>query len=444
MRNSLLISCLCTLLFAAARAEQPLPSAPTPQLAAAPPPAQPAGDALSLDQAEALALRNNPEISVAHLLALAQAQVTREARSAEMPSVRADLTAANARENTRITAGALNNPTVFERAAGGLTVSQLITDFGRTRSLIKSAQSTAQAQLDSSKATELDIRLAVDQAFYRALTTQAIFKVAEQTVAERQSTADQVSALTQSKVRSELDLSFANVQLSEAKLMLLDAQNDEQSAMAALNAVLGSEQDRNYALIDPAGGDPQPAPTDADALIAAAFQQRPDLASLNDRSLAARQFSTAQRDLMLPTISALGSGGGTPVRSSQILSAAGINIDIPLFNGFLFTAEAREARLRSQAEQEQVRVMRNAIARDVRTAVLNAQAAYQRIGVTQSMLDAANLALDLAQARYKLGLSSIVELTQAQLAQTQARIENTTARYSYQTASAELRYETGQ
>ena len=106
-------------------------------------------------------------------------------------------------------------------------MSQLITDFGRTHNLVLSAQSTAKAQLESERATELDITLAVDQAFYQALTAQAVLKVAQQTVAQRQATADQVGALTKAKIKSDLDLSFADVQLSQAKLLLLDAQNND-------------------------------------------------------------------------------------------------------------------------------------------------------------------------------------------------------------------------
>jgi outer membrane protein len=169
---------------------------------------------------------------------------------------------------------------------------------------------------------------------------------------------------------------------------------------------------------------------------------------MNDESVAAKQYSTAQRELWMPTISALGAVGGTPVRADQIQSswygAAGANISIPVFNGSLFNAEAKEAKLRAQADREKVRGLRDTIARDVRTAVLNARAAFQRIGVTQELLKQANFALDLAQARYKIGLSSIVELTQAQLAQTQAEIANTSARYPYQTALAEVRYQVGQ
>jgi outer membrane protein len=218
--------------------------------------------------------------------------------------------------------------------------------------------------------------------------------------------------------------------------------------MAALDDVLGSETHQEYTLVDVSNGNPPPAPTDAEALVQTAFGARPDLAALNDRYAAAAQFSTAQRDLWMPTVSAMAAAGGTPVRADQIQSSwygvAGANVSIPVFNGFLFNADAKEAKLRAQAAQESVRNLRDEIARDVRTAVLNAQAAFERIAVTQQMLDQANLALDLAQARYKIGLSSIVELTQAQLAQTQAEIDNSSAKYAYQTALAEVRYQTGQ
>jgi outer membrane protein len=395
-----------------------------------------------------MAIEHNPNISVARLLALAQAQVTREVRSTQLPTAQGALTAVDAHENSRITAGLLNNPTVYDRAAGGLTVSQLITNFGRTHNLVLSAQSNAKAQLENERATELDIKLAVDQAFYQVLTSQAVLKVAEETVNQRQATVDQVGALTKSKLRSDLDLSFANVQLSQAKLLLLDAQNNAAAAMASLNTVLGSERDEQYTLVDETTASPEPAPQNADALLQTAFAARPDLAALNYNYAAARQFSTAERDLWMPTVSALAAVGGTPVRADQIQSswygAAGADISIPVFNGFLFNARAQEAKLRTNAAGEQVRILRDVIARDLRTAVLNAQNAFQRIGVTQEMLNESNMALDLSEARYKIGLSGIVELTQAQLAQTQAEIAYANARYAYQTALAVVRFQTGQ
>ena len=395
-----------------------------------------------------MALEHNPNISIAHLLQLAQAQVTREVRSNEMPTATGDLTAVGAHDNSRLAAGALNNPIVYDRAAGGLTVRQLITDFGRTRNLVKNAQSTAKAQLDTERATVEDIRLAVDQAFYQALTAQSVLKVAQQTLATRQATGEQIGALTNQKLRSTLDLSLANVQVSQAQLLVLDAQNSSQSAMASLNAILGSETDEQYDLVNETPENPQPAPANTEELVELAFHSRPDLAALNDRWLAARQFASAEHDLLRPTVSALAAAGGTPIRADQIQSswygAAGANVSIPIFNGFEYTARAKEADFRAQGASEQVRSLRETIARDVRSAVLSAQTAFQRIGVTRQLLGQANTALELAQARYKVGLSGIVDLTQAELAQTEADIAYTNARFAYQTALAVVRYQTGQ
>src|SRR6185437_1640223 len=241
--------------------------------------------------------------------------------------------------------GVLNNPSVFDRAAGGLTVSQLITDFGRTHNLVLSAKSMARAQLESERATQQDIVLTVDQAFYRALTAQALLKVANQTVAERQATSDQVAALTRANLRSQVDLSFAQVQLSQAQLLLLDARNQAQTAMAAFDTVLGLEQDKQYTLVDETPANPAPPPENAEPLVQQALTGRPDLAAANDNYTAATQFSKAERDLRMPTVSALAAVGGTPVRADQIQSpwygAAGANISIPIFNGFLLNARAQ-------------------------------------------------------------------------------------------------------
>jgi outer membrane protein len=426
---------------------QPASQVPPP-LPAPPQLPPPTGPKLTLADAEKIALAHNPNVSVAHLLQLAQAQVTREARAGELPTVYADLTAVGAHDNSRITAGALNNPIVYNRAAGGVTVNQLITDFGRTHNLIRNTQSNAKAQLETERATVEDITLAADQAFYQALTAQSVLRVAQQTVATREATSKQIGVLTNQSLRSTLDLSLANVQVSQAQLLVLDAQNASLSALANLNAILGSDFATQYNLVDETPANPEAPSANTDNLVQLAFRARPDLASLNDRYLAAKQFASAEHDLLRPTISALAAAGGTPIRADQITSswygAAGASVSIPVFNGFDYIARGREADLRAKAASEQVRGLRDTIARDVRDAVLNAQLAFQRIGVTKQLLDQANTALELAQARYQVGLSGIVDLTQAQLAQTQAEIGYTNARYIYQTALAMIRYQTGQ
>jgi len=403
---------------------------------------------LTLGQAETIAIRQNPHVQIANLVALAEGQVKREVRAADLPTLTGNLTAVDTHEGDRITAGGLNNPVVYQRAAGGVALSQLLTDFGRTHNLIRSADFQARAAVSNEAASREDILLAVDIAFYHALASQAVLQVAQQTVNARQATSDQVGALTNAKLRSSLDLSFANVDLQQAKLLLLDATNDNQESQAALNALLGEETPTTYILVDETPTAPVPAPEDAAPLIQLAFQSRPDLASLNFQADAAQKFSAAERDLQRPTISALGVAGDAPVRADQITTpwygAAGVNMSIPIFNGFLFSARADEAKLRAQEASQSVQQLRQTIARDVTDTVLEAQSGFQRIDVTRQLLDQANSAFDLAQTRYKLGLSSIVELSQAQLAQTQAQIEYASARYAYQQTLAALRFQTGQ
>lgn len=431
---------------------QPTQTTPASQ-AQTPPPNAPAPIAgtgsvrLTLADAEKLALKNNPRVATGRLLALAQNQITREARSVELPTATGNLTAVDAHPGGRITAGSLNNPVLYQRAAGGITLSQLITDFGRTRNLVGSAEFRARAEASAADATAADITVAVDLAFYRALGAQSVLNVANQTVKARQSTADQISALTNAKLRSTLDLSFANVALAQAKLLLLNAQNQSQDAMATLNALLGEQAAPNFVLIEDTAAAPPP-PQDAEALVGVALMHRPDLLALNDQAQAAAKFSSAEHDLNRPTLSALGTTGGAPIRADQITSswygAVGINLSIPIFNGFLYSSRAKEADLRSQAAQQQVRELRDAIARDVRTTVLQAQSNFERIAVAQQLLDEANSALDLAQTRYNLGLSSIVELSQAELQQTQAQIDLADARYTYAGSLANIRFQTGQ
>lgn len=400
---------------------------------------------LSVKDAEAIALKNNPSISVARLTALASQQVVREVRSTLWPQANVNLTAVDARDNSRITAGSLNNPIIYTRAAGGMSVSQLITDFGHTTNLIASARLQAKAEEQNSAATREDVLLAVDQAFYSALQTHAVLRVAEQTVASRQLLSDQVSALTKSKLKSDLDLSFANVNLAQAKLLYLDALNNDKSAMASLSAILGYPTVENFGLFNDAGPLAAP-PADVDQLIADAFAKRPEVLALEFESESAEKLHQAKRDEMLPTISALAAYGDSPIRDDRVYgpyAAVGVNLQIPVFNGFLYSARSREADLRAQATRQRLTDLRNRISRDVRTAWLATTTAFDRVHVSEQLLSEANLALDLAQTRYRLGLSSIVELSQAQLQQTQAEIASAQAESEYRLALSTLLFQTG-
>jgi len=179
-----------------------------------------------------------------------------------------------------------------------------------------------------------------------------------------------------------------------------------------------------------------------------ALKQRPDLMVLDYDQQAAKKYSRAEREQLLPTISTMGVVGGTPVRDDQYFTsswfgALGIDLEVPVFSGFRYVAQADEADERAKAAQENLRDLRDRVVRDVRDSWLQTNTSYQKIAVTQQLVQASNMGLQLAQARYKLGLSSIVELSQSQLEQTRASIENVNARYEYELSLAALNYQLG-
>jgi outer membrane protein len=417
----------------------PPATATAPQAA---PSSQQSARPLSLADAEGIALKNNPRITIGRLRALVAQQFVRETRSALLPTAFLSLTGVDAYPGSRISAGALNNPLVYTRAAGGATVSQLVTDFGRSTNLLASSKYGEKAEEQNATATRADIILAVDQTFYSALETKALVTVAEQTVNARQTLVDQIQALTNAKLKSDLDLSFASVDLARAKLLLLESRNNYETALASLSAILGYEDEQNFQLIEENAVVVPPASAVA-PLIQLALQQRPEIKALQFQVEAAQKFGNAEHDLVRPSVNALGVVGQAPVRSDQLSSwygVVGVNINIPVFNGFLFNARAKAADLQTEVQRQQLADARDNIARDVRNAWEDSQRAFERLSVTQQLRQQADLALDLSQARYKLGLGSIVELTQAELQKTEADIEDTDAKYQYRVTQIVLAY----
>jgi len=183
-----------------------------------------------------------------------------------------------------------------------------------------------------------------------------VLRVAEQTVASRQLLSDQVSALTKSKLRSDLDLSFANVNLAQAKLLYLDALNNDKASMASLSAILGFPTLEAFDLVN--DSEPlAPPPADVEPLIADAFAKRPEILALEFQSESAEKLHRAEHDQLYPTISALRAFGDSPVRDDHVYgpyAAAGVNVEIPVFNGFLYSAKSHEADLRAQAAQQRL------------------------------------------------------------------------------------------
>jgi outer membrane protein len=396
-----------------------------------------------------MALQNHPQIQAAQNEAAFTSQQIVEARSAYFPTVTGEATGSQANYGARIGAGSITDSRLFDRFGAGLTLSQLITDVGRTKNLVASSRLQAQAGAQNVQATRYDVLLQVNRAYFDVLHAQALIKTAQETIRTRETLLNQVTQLAENQLRSQLDVSFAAVNVSQAKLLLIQAQNSLDDAYAELARALGADRVVNYQVQE----EPLPPtpPANPDDLVAQAIANRPELAGLRYSRDSAWKFAEAEKDLSRPTVSLVGVAGYIPY-IQQLTSQAipseyegvAANVSIPIFNGHLFSARRAAAQDRAMEADQKLRDEQLGLSRDVRLAWANASTAYQRIDVTAQFAAQAAMGVSLAQGRYSLGLASIVELSQAQLNQTQAEIENLSAKYDYQSQYQALQYTIGQ
>jgi outer membrane protein len=400
--------------------------------------------AMSLSQAQETALRNHPRIASAALSAQASGFAVKEVRSAYYPTVSGNVTGVGSEHNSVLSAGAVTTSSIYTRAASGVVANQLLTDFGRTSSLEQSAKLRNSSQNQNVINTRAQVLLDVQQTYYQALAAESVLKVAQATLDLRRLTLRQINALAQSSLRSTLDVSFAQVNVSQSELDLYRADNDAKANHTRLSAAMGYDRDQTFALMD----EPLPPPLDpdVDALIVQALRDRPDLAALQLNRDALERYAEAEKRLRNPTIAAAAVAGAAPFRDERLpesYSAVGVNVNIPILNGGLFKARRQEAESRTAAGSKDVQDLTVLIGRDVRVAWLDANDAFRRLDVTARLVAQATEALRLAQARYDNALGSIVELNQAQLNQTLAEIAAASAKYEYLGRRAALNYATG-
>jgi outer membrane protein len=403
---------------------------------------------LTLQEAENYALAHQPMLAASELRAEAATQTVYEARSQFFPQIQAGAVAVKSLDDSsRIAAlpGGITDPTILTRQSDGGVISQLITDFGRTYFLTRSARSNALSAAERTEFAREDLLFRVDQAYFAVQGAQALLQVADQTVSTNQVLVDRVKALAGASLKSNLDISFQQVTYAQARLFQLQARARLQEAFAELSAAMGLGGKVEFTL-EPLPLDPLPE-GDSGPLIAVAWARRPDLLAARAERDAAMEFAKAERAAHFPVISAQGGGGFNPGTANKDLpqnyGAAGVNVSVPVFTGGLLTARQREAALRAQAAEKDVADLETEAARDVYDAWIDAKTAYDGISVSDELLASANETFQLAQSQYQVGTSSIVELSQADLQQIQAEITAATSRFDYQVRRRALDFQMG-
>lgn len=390
---------------------------------------------LTLADAEALALRNHPALASARFTAEAQAQVPQQVRSAFSPQVGLAVSGAAASERARIGAGLFTNPLVLSRAGFGGNFSQLLYDGGRTKLLTEGAIARAKSEAEMSHVTRAQVLLQVRQAYFAALRTQAVLRIAT----------PPATARSGDKLPPGLDAISAEIAVAEADLKVFQARNDAQAALADLATAVGLAQPADWLLEDPPA--PSPLLSDRRSLLALAIRHRPEIAARRLELEAAQRLVAAEGRLTKPSISGFGVAGVVPAHvmgyEKDFYAATGLTLNLNFLNGGLFAARREEAALRARAAEQRLKELENRLAHDLSIAFLNAQTAFERLVLSNLLLKRANLSLELAQARHARGVSPISELSQAQLERATAEVQQASARYDYGSQVAVLNFQLG-
>lgn len=350
-------------------------------------------------------------------------------------------------------AGAQNKPTSYVESAG-FRADQLIYDFGQTAHKVlaeRAGQEAAEKDIQTHKATVI---LRVQQAYIHCLRQKRLVEIAEETVRERGVLRDQIAILYKRELKSKLDLDFISVELRNAEIQLLQAKNELRAAFAGLNNAMGVRGSEDYTLEDlPATS---ASSSTLDTLITQALDDRPELLGTADRIKQADERLSSAQALNFPTIAAQGMSGvihfsdaplnqyaGSHPGQTNLWWGAGAMVSVPIFTGFLIDNRVAEARQQKyKAEQRKVDLS-NRIALEVTEAYLTLQTARQQITVEEMEVESARSALTLAKERYRLGLSSIVDVTTATTALLVSEVRLSEARYAVQVGIAAVAFATG-
>ena len=395
-------------------------------------------DSLTFDRAVALALEHHPSLKAAEANTRASSAVLTQARAAYFPAV-------NLSSSTTRTEGAfVFNPTFpprdqrYTNYVVSLQAQQTLYDFGKTGGRVTANENFVDAAASDAEATRHNVIANVKLAYLNFIQTERVVKVNEEAVAQAEQHLVRAKAFYSVGKRPEFDVTNAEVDLANAKVNLIRGRNLQRLAKVQLENAMGVHPAADYT-VSAVFAIP-PLPTTLDSAKALAFAQRSELRSARARLQANHALVAAAWNQHLPTLSAAG---------SYIWSAfdfplfsrwnAGVTLSLPVFQGFNLSAQVQQAKANTDVAQANLEVLTENITLEVEQVYLSLQEANERITATTKLVEQAEQNLKLAEARYNSGVGSAIEVTDAQLSRSNARITHIQAQYDYNSALVRLR-----
>lgn len=402
---------------------------------------------LAIDECVEIALKNHPTLKAAEASVDASRSHVWEGRSAYFPQV--NITTGYSENYS--TSTTLKKDTETKAYATTLSVTQKIYDFERTGSAVDSAKANRNATEKEFDKVKTDIIVKVKESYYSLLQAQRMVGVNEVIVNQAKAHLKRAKAFFEVGTRPKFDVTQAEVELNNANLNLQKARHSFSIAKITLSNSMGLPADKDIKIKDVLFTE-RLYPVIDDA-VKEAVDARPDIKQINAKIDGARAGVRGAIAGFLPTISANGSytwqDGDFIIKDSPIVGTDtktpqenywgwGITATLPLFEGFLTTAKVSTARANLRNLEYQKDNLFQNIRIEVQQAYLNLEDAKTRVSVMESGVQKAKENFAIAEGRYNAGVSSLIEVTDAQAALIRAETDYTQAFYDYHTAAARL------
>ena len=406
---------------------------------------------LTLDQAVALAIRQNPTAQIAVLTAAQSEQDKNTARADLLPQVRASISDEAQKVNLRAEFGGKAPFPGFPKSLGpyqvfsaGPGVSAPVFDL-TLWNRYQAARNTASASQANNLSTREQVILLVVSQYIGTLRAMADVQASQSRVELAQALYDQAADLQKEGVGTGIDTLRANVELQNEKQRLLEAVNDRETLLYGLSRLLNLDPRQQIELADSLSFYDTPQP-EVEPSIEEALTERQEWKALAAQIKAAADLKKAAQYSRLPTVqfdgnfAYVGTSGNTTLPTYTYEGS----VNLPLFTGGKIHAEIVRADLEIRKLEQQQADLRNQIALDVKTALLNLQSARNEVQVANLGVQLSKEEVDQARDRFKAGVANNIEVIQAQDSLSRANDNQIAALYRFNQARADLARSIGQ
>jgi outer membrane protein len=398
---------------------------------------------LTLTEIVDIGLRNNPGTRLAWANAEAAAATYGAARGEWLPTVDGDVTA------TRLKTVASQGRTAVEQSVltPSASLSYLLFDFGGRSGRVESSRQDLLAAGFTHNAAIQDVVLQIQVAYFQYLAARSLLEAQHTTLAEAQANLAAAEERRRVGLATIADVLQARTAASQAQLDLQSTEGNLQTTRGALALSLGLPANLPYDVDSTAAEVPVAALADSvDGLIAAALQGRPDLAAARSQAEAARAGIGEARANLLPSLNLSATGGrtyATTIPNGANSYNVGVGLSIPLFNGFSRQYDLRAAEFQAEAASARSETLRQQVVYQVFSAYYALQTSTRRVRTAEDLVASAEQSSDVALARYKAGVGTVLDLLAAQSALANARAQRVDARLSWSVSLAQLAHDAG-